>query len=80
MRRLFVNRTETLPSVQPETAVDELIAARMRADVAEKMLMVLQAQLTEMTAQRDRWEHRFDQLLATANTSERRPWWRRLAG
>jgi hypothetical protein len=76
-----VDRMETLPSVQSETAVDELIAARVRADVAEKMLVVLQAQLAEMTAQRDRWERRFDQLkLPTVNTSERRQWWRRLAG
>jgi hypothetical protein len=76
-----VDRIETLRSVQSGTAVDELIATRVRADVAEKMLVVLQAQLTEMTAQRDRWERRFDQLkLPTLNTSERRPWWRRLAG
>ena len=94
-----VERVETLPSVQPGTAIDELVAARVRADVAEKMLVVLQhqlaemtaqrdrwevalqARLTEMTAQRDRWEQRFDQLkLPAVNTTERRPWWRRLAG
>ena len=51
-----VERVETLPSVQPGTAIDELVAARVRADVAEKMLVVLQHQLAEMTAQRDRWE------------------------
>jgi hypothetical protein len=34
--------------------VDEVIAARVRADIAEKMLEMLQAQLAEMTAQRDR--------------------------
>jgi hypothetical protein len=35
----------------------------------------------EVTAQRDRWEQRFDQLkLPPVNTSEQRPWWRRLAG
>ena len=43
--------------------VDEVIAARVRADIAEKMLEMLQAQLAEMTAQRDRWEQRFDQLI-----------------
>jgi hypothetical protein len=77
-----VERVETLPSVQSGTAVDELVAARVRADVAEKMLVVLQHQLVEMTArQRDRWEQRFDQLkLPAVNTGERRPWWRRLAG
>jgi hypothetical protein len=48
-----------------------------RADVAEQMLVVLQAQLAEMTAQCDRWERRFDQLkLPAADTSERRPWWK----
>jgi hypothetical protein len=31
-------------------------AGQVRADVAEKMLVVLQHQLAEMTAQRDRWE------------------------
>ena len=51
-----LGRVETLPSVQPGTALDELVAARVRADVAEKMLVVLQHQLAEMTAQRDRWE------------------------
>jgi hypothetical protein len=83
-----LDRMETLPSVQSGTAVDEVIAARVRADVPEKMLVVLQAQLAEMkahlvetAAQRDRWEQRFDQLkLPAANTGERRPWWRRLAG
>ena len=94
-----VDRVKTLPSEQSGTAVDELVAARVRADVAEKMLVVLQhqlaemtaqrdrwevvlqARLTEVTAQRDRWEQRFDQLkLPPANASERRPWWRRLAG
>jgi hypothetical protein len=82
-----VDRVETLPSVRSGTAVDELVAARVRADVAEQMLMVLQAQLAEMkahlvetTAQRDRWEQRFDQLkLPPVNAGERRPWWRRLA-
>jgi hypothetical protein len=77
-------RVDTLPngpSAQSGTAVDELITARVRADVAEKMLLVLQAQLAEMTAQRDRWERRFDQLkLPAANTSECRSWWRRPAG
>ena len=67
-----VERVETLPSVQPGTAVDELVATRVRADVAEKMLVVLQHQLAEMTAQRDRWEQRFDQLkLPPANTAVR---------
>jgi hypothetical protein len=43
--------------------------------------VVLQARLTEVTAQRDRWEQRFDQLkLPPVNTGERRSWWRRLAG
>ena len=51
-----LGRVETLPSVQSGTAVDELVAARVQADVAEKMLVVLQHQLAEMTAQRDRWE------------------------
>jgi len=45
-----LGRVETLPSVQPGTGVDELVAARVRADVAEKMLVVLQHQLAEMTA------------------------------
>ena len=59
--------------------VDEVIAARVRADIAEKMLEMLQAQLAEMTAQRDRWEQRFDQLiLSTLNAGDRRPWWRRI--
>jgi hypothetical protein len=70
-----LDRVETLPSVQPGTAVDVLVAIRVRADVAEKMLVVLQAQLAEMkahlvetAAQRDRWEQRFDQLkLPAAN-------------
>jgi hypothetical protein len=36
-------------------------------------------QLAEMTAQRDRWEQRFDQLILSAlNAGERRPWWRRI--
>jgi hypothetical protein len=53
--------------------------ACVRADVAERMLVMLRAQFAEMTAQRDRWKPRFDQLkLPPANTSERRPWWRRL--
>jgi hypothetical protein len=59
--------------------VDEVIAARVRADIAEKMLEMLQVQLAEMTAQRDRWEQRFDQLVLSAmNAGERRPWWRRI--
>jgi len=59
--------------------VDEVIAARVRADIAEKMLEMLQAQLAEMTAQCDRWEQRFDQLILSAlNAGERRPWWRRV--
>jgi hypothetical protein len=66
-----LGRVETLPREQPGTAIDDLVTARVRADVAEKMLIVLQA----------RWEHRFDQLkLPAANTEKRRPWWRRLAG
>jgi hypothetical protein len=43
--------------------VDEVIAARVRADITEKMFEMLQTQLAEMTAQRDRWEQRFDQLI-----------------
>ena len=67
-----LGRVETLPSVQSGTTIDELVAARVRADVAEKMLVVLQHQLAEMTAQRDRWEQRFDQLkLPPANTAVR---------
>jgi hypothetical protein len=46
--------------------VDEVIAARVRADIAEKMLEMLRAQLAEMTEQRDRWEQRFDQLILSA--------------
>jgi hypothetical protein len=43
------------------------------------MLEMLQAQLAEMTAQRDRWEQRFDQLILSAlNAGDRRPWWRRM--
>jgi hypothetical protein len=50
---------------------DEVIAVRVRADIAEKML--------EITAQRDRWEQRFDQsILSALNAGERRPWWRRI--
>jgi hypothetical protein len=91
-----VECVETLPSVQSGTAIDELVAARVRADVAVVVLqhqlaemtaqrdrweVALQARLTEMTAQRDRWEQRFDQLkLPAVNADERRPWWRRLAG
>jgi hypothetical protein len=68
-----------------------LVAARVRADVAEKMLSAptrrddgatrslggrASARLTEVTAQRDRWEQRFDQLkLPPVNTGERRSWW-----
>jgi hypothetical protein len=80
-RPVRVDALPNAPSAQTGTAVDELVAARVRADVAEQMLMVLQAQLAEMTAQRDRWERRFDQLkLPPTNTSKRHPWWRRLAG
>jgi hypothetical protein len=51
-----VDRVKTLPTEHPGTAIDEVVAARVRADVAEKMLVVLQHQLAELTAQRDRWE------------------------
>ena len=79
-----LGRVETLPSVQSGTAVDDVVAARVRADVAEQMLLVLKAQLDEMkarlvetAAQRDRWEQRFDQLkLPSGNPGERRRWWR----
>jgi hypothetical protein len=54
-------------------AADRVGEVRPAGEVA------LQARLTEMTAQRDRWEQRFDQLkLPAVNTGERRPWWRRL--
>jgi hypothetical protein len=63
-----------LEALAAGTAVDDLVAARVRAEVAEKMLVLLQAQLAEMTAQRDRWERRFDQLkLPPANGGERGP-------
>ena len=68
-----VERVETLPSVQPGTAVDELVATRVRADVAEKMLVVLQHQLAEMTAQRDRWEVALQARL-TEMTAQRDRW------
>jgi hypothetical protein len=45
-----VDRVKTLPSERSGTAIDELVDARVRADVAEKMLVVLQAQLAEMKA------------------------------
>jgi hypothetical protein len=68
-----VERVETLPSVQPATAVDELVAARVRADVAEQMLVVLQHRLAEMTAQRDRWEVALQARL-TEMTAQRDRW------
>jgi hypothetical protein len=39
-----------LEALAAGTAVDDIIAARVRAEVAEKMLVLLQAQLAEMTA------------------------------
>jgi hypothetical protein len=68
-----VECVETLPSVQSGTAIDELVAARVRADVAEKMLVVLQHQLAEMTAQRDRWEVALQARL-TEMTAQRDRW------
>jgi hypothetical protein len=64
-----LGRVETLPSVQ----LDELVVARVRADVAEKMLVVLQHQLAEMTAQRDRWEVALQARL-TEMTAQRDRW------
>jgi excisionase family DNA binding protein len=59
-----------------EQHADEVFGLRVRAEVAEKMLILLQAQLTEMTGQRDRWHEAFQatQRLLPA-PAPRRSWW-----
>jgi excisionase family DNA binding protein len=68
-------------NVSPATGNDRIIEALVRAEVAEKMLVVLQAQLADMTAQRDWWRQRDERLrLPAPETVRQRPWrwfWRK---
>jgi hypothetical protein len=58
----------------------------LRAELAEQRLADLKAALEDMKAQRDdmrverdKWQQQAERL-ALADTTARRPWWRRLAG